>query len=241
MAISITKSITVALDGGKPCQLPEDLFEIKGERYFVKMAQGRSQIMTLLGARPNGQESRPLSLTNIIETLTKLRDDAIKELCEHEVESRAAPKPMIDLGLDEEDPTQKTLPWRKLRKTINIDSLPDTIEIRTPAIGDVPSIDIEVLRHGVGTPLWVELTADALRYLRVVVQSQISEGTIKRMHPRLCVPDDSKVVVDKKGSSYSYARGCYVHKTNGRVKYARTCEEVEGFDRCKPEEVEDQL
>lgn len=161
---------------------------------FIKVAKADRVLERVLCSGRSSSESRPLSRTDIIETLTIARNKKVNEL----VLANSLEEGKEDLGLD--------APKSKRARQSSV-TLPPVIEIRGPTAGSVIGIPLNVLPDAATKPLWVELTPANLEYLIAVVAVQRESGEIKRQHPRSLVGDEERVdSTGAPGVSYSYSR-----------------------------------
>ena len=118
---------------------------------------------------------RPLSKTDIIETITTLRNTKFGELLSSPCKSGAMRY------------TTKKMVTRVL-------ALADVCSITAPAY---PNFNVDTLSMNVqcskpGSALWVELTNENLSYLSKCVVGQIKEGGIKRKRNRAQYENDNR-------------------------------------------------
>ena len=116
----------------------------------------------------SSKTERSLSRTDVIDQITQLRNSKLNDL------------------ITEKQPQQalsnfRCTTWSKRLKTEHKMSLPQMVSVRTPDIGEVRGIDVRVLLGWKQTaPLWVELTAESVAYLRQACMWQIMNGEFKR-------------------------------------------------------------
>jgi len=157
----ITPQCTVAL--------PEASVMQHGTSKYVRLAKTDARVSRLLCGRAT-RLSRPLSSTDVIETLMELRDERFRALCDD------TPSCAEDLGLDHAhaDPATHR---SKRRRSIASSTLPDIVEIEAPSKGTLDALLMNVMLHSPGKPLWVELTTDNLDYIRAWVNMQLSSSS----------------------------------------------------------------
>ena len=107
-------------------------------------------------------KKRPLTQTNIIEQIVKLRDDAFIELVQ----------PRVRNG--------KRIRYGQKDAASKIAGLSDTMQVRLPEVHGVAARDATVLATRPGSELWIELTEDNIEYLSAVVAAQIENDEIIR-------------------------------------------------------------
>ena len=160
---------------------------------FFKLAKSDHCVAKML-VQEVKRGTRPLAMTDVIERLTALRDEAYaSHLCQPLEDDKE------DLGLD--------VPPRG--RAVNRRDIPAVVTVQAPDIDVVPGIPLKVLNERKGKPLWIELTDDALSYLSQSVARQIETGEIKRVHPREHVSEDDRIQTHVKGVSYSYRRSSF--------------------------------
>ena len=183
---------------------------VQGTMYF-KMCKSDAVMTRLFVSDATRLSGRPLSMTNIVEQLSGLRDMSYHDLAFPKDETDGKE----DLGLD--------APSRPVPKALT--ELPASVSVFAPDIDGVSGLEMRVLMCKPGQPLWLELNQENIQYLVEVVDRQISMGDIKRAHPRLAVDDIDRVHSDIKGVSYSYKRNSVrvTGKVDGKVatKYFR--------------------
>ena len=168
-------------------------FETVDGAVFVKVCKSDSVMCRLLVEDGAQMAGRPLSMTDILEQLSTLRNKVYHELAfaPDKVEDDKE-----DLGLDA--PTR--------RRAKDLSELPKIIVVEAPCVDDVPGKEMRLLLDKPGKPLWMELNEGNLKYLKDSVGCQINSGQIKRSHPRATIEEESRVECDVKGLCYSYKR-----------------------------------
>ena len=147
-----------------------------------------------------------ISRTDIIETITMLRDKKFME----EVHGDANYKGQV----------------RYTNKRIHskIMALPSRMVVTVPPTCGLGEKELNVLTSKPGSPLWVEFNHDILQYMCTVVTNQVKHGTVSpRKHKRSEVADEDRVDTVEAGVSFSYARNEF------RVTYKDGC----GTKRCR--------
>ncbi len=170
---TIQESIDVHFPDCTPVRI-KHWVEVEGNKY-VKIAKSDASMVRLLTGQGVGA-SRALARTNIVETLISLRNSMSEELLRASLPE--ASKAEEDLGMVADDPRHLAKRRRRLAG-----ALPDVLEIEAPALGDIASIRMNVLRQRPDQPLWVELVPENLDYLRAYVLSQIEAGDVKQPAP----------------------------------------------------------
>ena len=125
-------------------------------REYMKVGKKDCKIARLL-CDEYAAESRPLSKTDILESLVQLRDARYEELAEEPTEAGKE-----NLGIDK----------RKARRKPPQKALPTSIVIQTPTIGDVAGIAMAVLLDHPGATLSMEVSTTNIAYLTAVVKNQ---------------------------------------------------------------------
>ena len=145
----------------------------------------------------NTKFQRPLSMTDIIEQITSLRNAGYNSALLGDVQSEGKE----DLGLDE--PEAK--PSRRQR-VANKCALPSMITVEAPTIEGIEGRSMKVLLSTPGQCLWVEFSSSNINYFANAVAAQLAAGHIKRAHPIKSIKEEDRVASDVRGVSYSYAR-----------------------------------
>ena len=175
--MQFTKSIIASGGHLKASLTLKHTKEVNGITMY-KAKKTEYELTRLLGLKfkewDSGTAARPLSNTNIIETLTQLRDEKFDSWC---IAPAAAAE---DLGLDDDQP-------RKVKAVPQVD-MPDMCSITTPEFKTVPSIQMTVLLNR--GPLWIELNNDNIKYISDVCKMQIMDGDIQSKHRKPKDDDD---------------------------------------------------
>ena len=220
--VSIEDSLCVCLpDSTLPVFLHP--VQIVCGRKFVKLAKGDHKVIRLLSNQSSSSE-RGLTKTSVIEDLIALRNQKRNELLHHRSDEDQRRE---SLGID-------SAPHPK-RNKVSEASLPESIQLRVPAVGDAGSTDIRVLMAKPGAPLSIEATEGNFNYLRAAVASQISPGDgVHNDGDVAPAPNSSleawfdegphgqqEVPAAGPGISYVASRQAYRvrFKTNGQVKW----------------------
>lgn len=176
------------------------LREVAG-RWFWQVAKA-DQVVTrlLLGSTPRGE--RPLSETDIIERLIRLRDDVVDKL--------ANPPPEEDLGIEVDRPK----PMK--RKPVAFADLPKIVTIDAPTIDDAEGQPFQALTSTGGRSLWLELTPAAIDYLQIVCRAQVESKAIKKRRQSAAAPCEPGVSYEKRRDAYRARR-----PGNNEQKYFR--------------------
>lgn len=190
---------------------------------YFKVTKSDPAIARLLVAETISWSSRPLSNTDILEQLIKLRDAAYYELA-----SEPAEEGKEDLGLDDPRP-QKRISWGR-----GSSKLPAMVTLQAPDIEGLglTKVPLRVLLSKPGQPLWLELKHENLQYLIQAVSKQISEGNIKRRHPRDELDQSSRVDSGVTGLTFDYTRQCFKakKKMEGKVVATKSFKPKEAHD-----------
>ena len=181
MSIEIHWSPTFLCDGLlNPVRFDHTAVVKHGDKSFLKVIKADRKLERLLLCQSDEKKvknmPRPLSHTNIIETLLQLRDAKYKELLA-ELEKNASPQKST--GLNEET---DSIASRKTSQTI-LDHLPKFAAIDAPPLGGANGLKMQVVLE-YNAPLFVELTKSNFEYLQKAVAHQIEDGNTKRKHPR---------------------------------------------------------
>jgi hypothetical protein len=150
-----------------------DRKEVDGKT-FIKMIKVDWKIGRMLigGFVKN---TRPLAKTDVIERLTKLRDDNFAlALGGAGVDMNNAPQ-HDDLGIDIS--TEHRPAVKRRRRAL----LPQTTVVSAPSVVGVEGIDMCVALDGPGKPLWMEFSGENLNYVSSVCRAQLRVGDIKRV------------------------------------------------------------
>ena len=126
--------------------IPVDNVKIVENKPFCELAKSSSLTVRLLGF-PAHRSSRALTNASIFSTIMKLRN------------ASAANNESEDLCLDE----LVARPQRHAR----------VVSILAPAVGDAPAQEMNILFQNRKLALWVELTAENLKYFRLACQHEI--------------------------------------------------------------------
>jgi len=134
-------------------------------KVYVHVSKEPNYMSNLLANRI--ANARVLSHTNVIETLTELRNDKLSAML-----AKSMPLEQLDIFK----------PRKKKMTSGDKAELPASVQVMMPQQGDIPARPINVLlgSRGLCAPLYVELTAGNIIYLRQVCQWQIQTGSIKR-------------------------------------------------------------
>ena len=158
------------------------------------------------------QRERPLVKTNILETLSQLRNQRMLAILagNHEAQD--------DLGLD--GPEVQKIAQSDLTK------LPAIIEVDAPSIGDVGGMTVKVLTCMQHQPLWLELSSSIVVYLQRACDHQLNHGDI--MPSRF---KDDKHATEDNGVSWEGRRKSFrARMKTGKTKYFNVsdygCEEL---------------
>ena len=143
---------------------------------FWRVAKSDQVVLRLLWGRPH-QTQRPLSKTNIVEKLSDLRNECIKNLAKAEDDA------VDDLGLDD-DANSKSI-------KVDFNKLPSIIEIDAPTVGDAQGMRLKILPSKFHQPIWLELSIDVIEYLRKACWFQAEGDTISRNRPQHKATDDN--------------------------------------------------
>ena len=215
--IRVEHRVVISGGGLKAPVIVSETRSVDGTEFF-KVAKADRVLERILCSGRSSSESRPLSRTDIIETLTMARNKKVNEL----ILGNSLEEGKEDLGLD--------APKSKRPRQSSI-TLPTVIEIRGPTAGSVVGIPLKVLPDPATKPLWVELTTANLEYLIAVVAAQRESGDIKRHHPRLLVDDEQRVDLTRApGISYSYRRSAIRATAKGEAGQS-----VTRYFKVKPE------
>jgi hypothetical protein len=134
----------------------------------------------------DGKEFRLFSHTDIFQQITRLRNKKLDRAM-----GRKQPEEKLSLFDDR--------PMTKKRKVCLTSGLPSTVEIVAPTCGETQGITMNILLGSRrNAPLFVELTAENIAYLRAVCKWQITTCGIKRAR-QLKEKDDEEGKHDNDG------------------------------------------
>ena len=198
----------------KPLRIPNVMLHRvavgHGVGLFAKFVKGSDVITRLLvGASQFNYTRRPLAHTDIIETLTGLREGKRLELREKQERADATQRlakmeHKIDLQLD----SSKPKPIAPIR------DLPQFVEVHWAMEGDPVQPFRLLIHNNERAPLWVELTLGNVDYLHRAVLKQLMGGAIHHSHPRVRrglnpvgVVGVSRIYKGKKAGGYRFSKG----------------------------------
>jgi len=150
---------------------------------FLKVTKSDRRLETALlwnidSQRTNriSERTRPLACTDVIERLIELRNAKHAELLAQEQGSAQR-----NTGLNDDAPEASRQPWRRLSARQLLAKIAKAAIIEAPRVGEIDGIRISVLLSATPTsPLYIELKAANIEYLRQVVAYQISAGSVAR-------------------------------------------------------------
>ena len=148
---------------------------------FLKVTKSDRRLETALlwnidSQRTNriSERTRPLACTDVIERLIELRNAKHAELLAQEQGSAQR-----NTGLNDDAP--ETSGQRSSRRVKLLAKIAKAAVIEAPRVGEIDGIRISVLLSATPTsPLYIELQAANIEYLRQVVAYQISAGSVAR-------------------------------------------------------------
>lgn len=198
----IESRMTVTGPGMKdPLVLKGNITEVVNGAMFLRLSKSDHVVERLLLGKSSAS-SRPLSETDIFETLATLRYKAISNII--------SPPPVEDLGIHE----PAALPPAKRRALEKEVDVPPIVDIAAPTIEDIVGIPMRVLKGSAGSALWVELTPAILAYLSAVVHRQLQEPGRKGGRPRRPEAEGLERV------SWESRRGAYrARRADGKQRY----------------------
>ena len=167
---------------------------------FWKAAKSDHVVTRMVFGKSETQQ-RPLSKTNVLETMQHNRNKAVESMI------KALGGPKEDLGLDDIEDSVK------INKT-DLDKLQSIIYIDAPNIGPVEGMKVRVLKGKSTKPLWLELSITVVEYLHKACSYQLSQEPVLRNRPH------HKDVAGDPGVSWEDRRKAFrARRENGKVKY----------------------
>ena len=183
--IVIHKTITISGDNMKSVTIPERHLKKEGGSTFLHVSTVPNYMGALLLSERTkikdqgwGRRARLLARTDVIQQLVTARNEKIITIKgEGDVEH---------MSLFDAEPSTKRI---KVDEKVD---MPTTIVIDAPTIGDVDGIPIKLLLSWKKTaPLYVELTADVISYMRNACKWQLKHASIHRGRDPKKVSDES--------------------------------------------------
>ena len=164
------------------------LVEQDGKSFFNLKKADRKIARLIFGTK----RVEDIRRTDIIEKITKLRDERFKEL----------------LALP---PTAKVWQKRLTHKKVigKATSLPDVITICAPSVSNIEATDMNVICSKGGVPLWIEMNEDNLTYISKAMHAQVESGDIVCKHPRDNHTDQSRVSCPAPGICFAHDRNSW--------------------------------
>jgi hypothetical protein len=186
------------------------MYDVRDGNKYIKLVKARSYIPALLqiGTTDDSQKvtgNAPLAKTNVIETIEKAKDDAVKNL----IEKSQGDTTKVGLGIDD---TRKRS--RRNKRVIDLSALPSTIPIELDSIDCDGRFEMRCIVNKPGSRVYMELTQANVEYLRRVVHAQLQEGAVHNQHARTVTP--SPISTHTPGVTFSYARNHYRIKLGGK-------------------------
>ena len=184
-----------------------DISTVEGKTYhaFNKTDSLTSRLLgvSYFVAGEDGKRTaeRTLSRTNILETLMGLRNAALDDYKQS----------LLVKDLDKEALTDAAeapvpVPTKQKRKSIQLFDL-EPLQIEAPAVGEVAGVTMSALGKDAASPLYLEVKAENLQYLRGVVEHQLKKDSIKRLSSRkVHEKDGTKVLLEGDGETMDYKR-----------------------------------
>lgn len=205
MDIALERRTAVLVGPSREPLFLKDLKVVCGTEFF-RAHKGDCNLCRILVGK-SWAKDRPIKHSDVFAKLQKLRNDAI--------ESILNPPAQEDLGLDDGDE-----PRPKKKSKAELADLPEVVALELPAVGTAGGITIKVAAGSGNDPLWVELSAEVLKYLAAWTVHQIQnesvkphKNAVKRLeHERVHLPDIN-------GLSFDYGRQAYRARRNGKNKY----------------------
>ena len=215
-SFTLSPSVTVAHAAlAKPVTL--DVVEESNKRFFRCAKSEHKLVRLLLATFDRDGDVEPdavsISRTDIFEKLTALKEDAFKAAWATTLEGAMDGAAAAELGII--NARTKGYRYDKVR----IVSMPTTLTILAPSIGETGSVNMVVIASKPARGLHVELTPANLMYLSAVVGDQIVSGLIHRQHPRESIPSADRRTFTRPGVSYSYRRDQVLAKSRGKRKF----------------------
>ena len=143
---------------------------VAGGVLVFEVAKGCTTLVRLFGFRTQ-HTPRPLTNTNIIEELQKLRDAEYMKFC--------GPKCQDDCDID-----LKTSVYRLVPRI----NTPEIVTIAPPSFDGIVAPPIQVALDRPNSPLRIELTTRSIEYLSKVCRYQVTTGHVVSQQQRAEVP-----------------------------------------------------
>ena len=181
---------------------------------FLKVKKSDRRLQTALLWNIDSQrtprlstQSRPLACTDVIERLIELRNAKYAELLAQEQGSAQR-----KTGLNDDAPEASRDRSRRVKNQANIAK---AATIEAPRVGEINGIRISVLLSATpSSPLYIEIKAANIEYLRQVVAYQISAGSVLRAPHQSASPLGGGLTALRRGK---YSFRCKKRRADGSV------------------------
>ena len=180
MPFSFKPSITMT---GQPLKHKVSVSDFKqfGDEYYMRISKSDPSMIGILNIkRIDSEGQRMLSHTDVIETITGIRDSKFTELVAGIVSDENGAPPDGGLACCDEGGCSDQSPGTKRIPRIVLAQMPETVTITTPTVGDVQGIDVKVVLGNAHSPLYMHLCEALIKYLSEAVHFQINNMEIKR-------------------------------------------------------------
>ena len=169
-----------------PASALKKIHDVENVAVFGKFSKSAPAVVSLLvGAVTANGFRRPLARTDVIENLTKSREEIRAALLTEQEAKKEAERAQkmegkIDLNLD----SGKNRSSKK-QSPLVLHNLPTFVTVAAPRLNEEPPPLMRVLMPASDqAPLYVELTMYNVSYLHTVVMQQLQGGEIYNQHPR---------------------------------------------------------
>ena len=137
-----------------------------------------------------------LSMCDIPEQLAKLRNRAMRV---------AVLGDMVDHLPTKWGRIKRLKRWRAAMAT-----MPEIVEVMTPATNDIPSITLKIIASTTG-PVQMEITDQSLSWLTKSIASQVASGEVHSGQSKAGRTSDACDAIDGDGTSEASSEDCHCH------------------------------
>ena len=202
--------------------VPKEFTMSWNDKTFIQLTKYPLWSTSLFGSRrcsspahEQGSGHRPLSQTDVFETITRLRNEAIDNI-EMTTSARSKGYTSAQEAVDAGAILQTTTATgRALRSKAMINARSGStseVTIKTPTMFDIEGVEMQVAmacKHAKTAATWIEMTSSNLSYIRQVCLAQISAGDLKRKRvPKSEFSRRSKKLRKKISSEPEEGEGC---------------------------------
>ena len=191
MPFSFKPSITMT---GQPLKHKVSVSDFKqiGDEYYMRVSKSDPSMIGILNTkRIDSEGQRMLSHTDVIETITGIRDSKFTELVAAIVSDENGAPPDGGLACCDEGGCSDQSPGTKRISRVVLAQMPETVTITTPTVGDVQGVDVKVVLGNAHSPLYMHLCEALIKYLSEAVHFQINNMEIKRTRHRKKTKDSN--------------------------------------------------